>query len=530
MKKYFTTLLVAATLTLPATAQSFQKMYGVPGGVDQQHLYGCLIDPQENMYASGTFRNISVFPEITFRGTVSRLDAAGGLQWYKAYMPTGFLDMEGYFITSIFEDANHAMYTFGYYLGMTDAASGYYLQKIDAGGSVIWAKHIQADQPDMFSKAVFGSNTIYAAMGDKIARFDLNGNVLAGVAIEGLIARDISIDNSGNPSVTGEIYLDEVMHLPVIYFGQDLTVNAANAYALASASVLFADRIMEAPAHDRLILCNDGIVLRTAMIGDVLEATRIQPLQLPNDGLFSIISYAGIVPLNENFTFAVQARGFFGDNADFQNTIVTYKMNAGCVPISGFREVKETPFGDPGQLSTEAFAVAADQNAYFTFGKIWDADGSNSLNYVQRGKLDLQGCGEEEKELAFDYLPTGSITVTEIHDSLIGSAQLTVTPKTMVVLDIPAGIDQTYCESALGIDDPAEAGLSVYPNPASDQLQIQTDGRIDGPIVIRDAAGRVVLKGMPASGNITISQLSPGIYVMETTIDARSVATRFVKE
>lgn len=529
MKKHITTLLAVGTLAFSVTAQSFQKMYGVPGGTDQQHLYGCVIDAEENMYASGTFRNISVFPEVSFRGTVSRLDGTGGLLWYKSYMPTGFLDMEGYFITSIFEDGDHALYTFGHYLGMTDAASGYYLQKIDASGTVIWAKHIQANQPDLFAKAVFGSNAIYAAMGDKIARFDLNGNVLGSIAIEGLIARDIAIGTGGNPSVTGEIYLDGVMHLPVICFGPELTVNSAYAYAATSGAGLFADRIIEAPATDRLVLCNDGIVLRTAQIGDVVEATQIRPLELPDNGLFSIVSFAGIVPLNESFTFAVQARGFFADDIDFQHTIVTYKMNAACVPVSGFQEVDETPFGDFGQLSADAFAVAPDNNAYFTFGKAWSADGSNSLNYVQRGKLDLQGCGEEEKELTFDYLPTSGFTVTEIHDSLIGSALLTVTPKTMVVLDIPAGIDQTYCESALGIDDPQLSVVSVFPNPASDRLNIRADDPITGPIVLRDASGRKVLSVPPTDGAIDVSGLAPGMYVVEMRIDGRTAIARFLK-
>ncbi len=54
--------------------------------------------------------------------------------------------------------------------------------------------------------------------------------------------------------------------------------------------------------------------------------------------------------------------------------------------------------------------------------------------------------------------------------------------------------------------------ISVYPNPAKDQLYIS--GIPDGKVMICDVAGRKVLDGRIHSGMISIQDLKPGTYVL----------------
>ena len=84
---------------------------------------------------------------------------------------------------------------------------------------------------------------------------------------------------------------------------------------------------------------------------------------------------------------------------------------------------------------------------------------------------------------------------------------------------------------ALEVDELEGVGVEVYPNPASDKLQLNlTDHLINTPYTIYDAQGRVVLSGVVESSRIEISvaDLPPAFYTLQ--LAGRPGALRFVKE
>lgn len=69
--------------------------------------------------------------------------------------------------------------------------------------------------------------------------------------------------------------------------------------------------------------------------------------------------------------------------------------------------------------------------------------------------------------------------------------------------------------------------FSVYPNPASEQIQIVSPFTITSVKII-NTAGQVVLK--EKNKTITVSSLDAGVYYIETLVNGYAVTRKFVKE
>jgi len=80
--------------------------------------------------------------------------------------------------------------------------------------------------------------------------------------------------------------------------------------------------------------------------------------------------------------------------------------------------------------------------------------------------------------------------------------------------------------SAMGIDDANIAGqISVYPNPATDEIQIDMDGEVS----IWDALGRKVGINHNNTGTINISSLAPGQYFIQIKNEKNIYTGKFIK-
>ncbi|MBA9075198.1 YVTN family beta-propeller protein [Flavobacterium gossypii] len=77
-------------------------------------------------------------------------------------------------------------------------------------------------------------------------------------------------------------------------------------------------------------------------------------------------------------------------------------------------------------------------------------------------------------------------------------------------------------DSNLGTREHAKLDIALYPNPATDQFYINTDQ--PATIKMYDMSGRLVKNQAYAVSGVAISELNPGMYVVEITIDnVRSV-------
>jgi hypothetical protein len=74
----------------------------------------------------------------------------------------------------------------------------------------------------------------------------------------------------------------------------------------------------------------------------------------------------------------------------------------------------------------------------------------------------------------------------------------------------------------------ASTGLSIYPNPAEDFVTLQLDTEETATIRLLSANGRVIRNGL-AAGQHDVSNLKPGIYLLEVSTKTGRTVERLVK-
>lgn len=93
--------------------------------------------------------------------------------------------------------------------------------------------------------------------------------------------------------------------------------------------------------------------------------------------------------------------------------------------------------------------------------------------------------------------------------------------------------DAVYGDVAFNtsIDDLKSNELAVYPNPASDQIVVQSDEAID-EINIYTLTGKLVQskKMMGNESSVDVNQLASGMYLIKAMINGKTVVQKFVKE
>ncbi len=71
--------------------------------------------------------------------------------------------------------------------------------------------------------------------------------------------------------------------------------------------------------------------------------------------------------------------------------------------------------------------------------------------------------------------------------------------------------------------------INIYPNPASDYINVRTQDKI-GSIEIYDVSGKLVLKDVSGSNQVSVSSLPNGTYLLTAKIKDRFINKKFVKK
>jgi hypothetical protein len=84
---------------------------------------------------------------------------------------------------------------------------------------------------------------------------------------------------------------------------------------------------------------------------------------------------------------------------------------------------------------------------------------------------------------------------------------------------------------AAGTPDFAKNAVFMYPNPATNVLNISAENSID-TIEIYNLLGQMVMGSKPAQNQaaVNVSNLTTGIYIVNTTIAGKQTSARFVKQ
>ena len=86
----------------------------------------------------------------------------------------------------------------------------------------------------------------------------------------------------------------------------------------------------------------------------------------------------------------------------------------------------------------------------------------------------------------------------------------------------PGCNSQKEVEEACGlsIDDlDISTHLTIFPNPANQELNISIDNHIIGEVKIYTLTGQQMMQDKPSNGTIDISHLQPGMYIVDVTIE-----------
>jgi hypothetical protein len=87
--------------------------------------------------------------------------------------------------------------------------------------------------------------------------------------------------------------------------------------------------------------------------------------------------------------------------------------------------------------------------------------------------------------------------------------------------------------NAVGVEEISAASpVKIYPNPASDKLNIQLPNAGNAEVNITDASGRIIFSPRVSAGNnsIDISALAQGFYVININTPEKKFTKRIVKE
>lgn len=128
------------------------------------------------------------------------------------------------------------------------------------------------------------------------------------------------------------------------------------------------------------------------------------------------------------------------------------------------------------------------------------------------------------------YLAGSYFTQAEFADHFLEySCQAGVLPLQQFIAKAEPGWQQT--RKNLGVSAAATSGMSVFPNPANDDIRITLTADIPGPYFIYDLQGRLKFSGSVShAGMITVATLPAGTYVVEVrTLSGKSMKTPFVK-
>lgn len=88
----------------------------------------------------------------------------------------------------------------------------------------------------------------------------------------------------------------------------------------------------------------------------------------------------------------------------------------------------------------------------------------------------------------------------------------------------------TTVENVLAVQENGiSAGISVYPNPATDFIIIDSKEKI-GKVQIFDIAGRLVLTTSGNANRIDIHQLKPGTYILKTQAGLEKLVHKLLKK
>lgn len=177
------------------------------------------------------------------------------------------------------------------------------------------------------------------------------------------------------------------------------------------------------------------------------------------------------------------------------------------------------------------------QNLNESYGYLWWLNGKNSfmvpgLQFVFQGSLfpaapaDMfAALGKNDQKI--HVIPSKNMVLVRMGNA----ADSSLAAPTTFDNDLWIRLNDVFCNAA-DIHSNAESSIYIYPNPATDQLLIETrNGETLKTITISDITGKVVFEtsGQPAPCRINIKNFLRGSYFIRVLSGNSSVAEKFIR-
>jgi Secretion system C-terminal sorting domain len=547
MKKIFVTLVLLISITFQhINAQSFQKSYGKVFenlNTDQQELYDILDLDIESVMVSGTFRNVNTFPEIAFYGTLSKLSKSGNINWYKGFLPSNYSPFDSFFISSLVKNTNGDIYAFGSFLSVSEN-SGYILMKFNAAGEVIFAKKVSDELAGLNCKMVMYNNQVYAIIGNKVVRFDLNGNIINAIQSSSIDFNDIHINSSGVLTLLGQFISSDPNveindGLTVFRLSEDLSfINGGIFYSSPDSLGSLFSYSINSDDNGAAVIGGESLYFSVDSENTLKWAKKIPNFeQLPASD-----SYGGINQIkrhSDGFLYFItnaffsesdvvfQPTSALNDEENFQYYIAICKIDPSDGNLLNSKEVKQGFFDTTNLLSVSKFMIDSDQ--VYAAGSIRDFYGQYKLNYIHKSELDGLQCVENGRTTNLEDI-SQFISYLALPSDTFDTVELTSNSISMIEVTIPINLEDQSCPNALGIGDSMLTQFTLYPNPTSNLIFIESEFTVE-KIKVYDQLGRLVSTIHQQSNNsFDVSNLSAGIYHLEFELDGLPIHKKLIKE
>lgn len=183
-------------------------------------------------------------------------------------------------------------------------------------------------------------------------------------------------------------------------------------------------------------------------------------------------------------------------------------------------------------------ATTPSQDLNHAYGYLWWLNGQNGFMLPQ-SQIVFPGtlmpdapadmfCGLGKNNQLLNVVPSEELVLVRLGNDPDPDPN---TPSVSIILDNEIWQYMNVLDCGTGIGETeARNGLTLAPNPCTDQLRIGLPGGAEGwSIAVRDALGRPVAAS-ESHGSLNTSGLAPGAYWISATSGQRVLTGRFMKE
>jgi len=497
------------------------------------------------VYVTGSFVGTADFDpgvdslKLTSNGLkdifLQKLDANGNLIWAKSFGGSlddegiciaidnlGYVNLTGYFMDTVDFDPGA-----GFSNQIAQGFSDYFVQKIDSSGNLVWIKTMGS---------ITGDDKGNSIISDSNGNLFIVGNFTGSVDFDPGLGISNLTSNGDN-----DVFIQKLDPNGDLVWAQSIggtDEEHGNSLTLDSLNNIYVTGIFNGVVD---FDSGTGITNLTSNGGYDVFIQKVDS----NGSLIWVNSFGGTNSDLAN-SITLDASGNVYTTGSFQGT-VDFDPSASVFNITasgGYNDVFVHKLDNNGNFIWATNPILADVNhsrsiATDVLGNVYiigTATGPLSATFMQ--KLDASGnqiwnttfvsSPGDHRGKSLTISSSGDLFITGFFQQLCDFNPGAGTYNLAAPNDY--GIYVVKFSSTVGIKNfEIESKLTIYPNPASNKLFIDTKLELNETIII-DIAGKVIVTTKQSTKLVNVTNLSDGIYFIKLITDKGVITKKFVKQ